>query len=106
MYRIPLKTLPNQRATVRLDGCVYDITIKALGQGAVVALQRDGALVVSGVRAVADGWVIPYPHLEGPGGNFVWHTETGAYPHYTRFESTDGLYYFTAAELAANRGGV
>ena len=52
MYRIPLAAVPNQRLTVRLDGALFDLTVKAGRGSMVMSILRDAAPVILGVRCL------------------------------------------------------
>ena len=106
MQRIPLDSIPNQAFSVRLEGAYYDITIRALNDEVMtISIVRDGVPVVHNTRAVPLMTVIPYSYREAHYGNFVWHTADGDYPYYTRFGSTDALFFATDAELEEVRRG-
>ena len=99
MDTIPLTAVPNQRLTVRLEGALFDLTIKLAGSLMAATILRNGETVVSGVRCLPDMPLIPHRYLEGMTGNFMFLTEGGRYPHYSRFGGADELVYATAKEL-------
>lgn len=99
MYLIPLEAIPNQSCSVRLDGSLLTLTVKAGRNLMVASIERDGHALVKGVRCLPETPLIPHRYLEGLTGNFYFLTEAGAYPHYTRFGLTDRLCYLTHDEL-------
>ena len=105
MYSVPLAAIPNQQVSVRLEGALFSLTVKAARTLMAVTITRDGETVVSGVRCLPDTPLIPYRHMEGVAGNFYFFTAGGEYPHYSRFAGTDRLIYATAAELEVLRNG-
>lgn len=105
MYVIPLEAVPNQRCSVRLDGALFEITVKMAVTSMAATIARDGEVVVRGVRCLPSAPLIPYRYLEGNTGNFYFLTEQNQYPHYTRFGGTDTLCYLTHEELQEIRNG-
>ena len=105
MFLVPLIPVPNQNFSVRLDGVLFDISVKTARETMVITISRDNALVVSGVRCRPNLPLIPYRHLEGATGNFYFRTDGDVYPHYSRFGGTDALYYLTKNELETLRNG-
>lgn len=113
MYVIPLTAIPNQRLSSRLDGALFDLEIKAARDSMIISISRNAEPVVQGLRCMPSTPLIPYKYLEvtdgsddsGATGNFIFITEGNAYPHYSRFGTTDVLYYLSAAELENMRNG-
>lgn len=64
-----------------------------------VDITRNGSPVVSGMRAVAGTFLIPYGYLES--GNFLIITTNEEYPDYRQFGLSQYLIYFSQAELEA-----
>lgn len=105
MFKIPLDPIPNQNCSVRLDGALFDLTIKIARELMTITIKRDGVTLVQGVRCLPDTPLIPHRYLEGGTGNFYFQTVAGSYPHYSRFGGTDTLFYATRDELEALRNG-
>lgn len=102
---IPIEAIPNQEFSIRLDSFRYGITLNSVNDGALCAtITRDGVPVISGVRCVAGRMILPYPYLEGLGGNFYFDTPNDEIPDYRQFGTTHQLIYFDAAELGVMRG--
>lgn len=64
-----------------------------------VDIVRNETPVVSGMRAVAGTFLIPYKYLES--GNFLIITANEEYPDYRQFGVSQYLIYFPQAELEA-----
>lgn len=105
MYAIPLDPIPNQNCSVRLDGALFDLTVKIAREVMTITIARDGIILVQGVRCLPDTPLIVHRYLEGATGNFIFRTADGSYPHYSRFAATDELYYVTKNELETLRHG-
>lgn len=105
MFVVPLESVPNQRLSIRLDGALFGLEIKAAREIMTISISRNGDSVVKGLRCVPATPLIPYAYLEGLTGNFAFITQGGAYPHYSRFGGTDTLWYLTAQELRELRNG-
>lgn len=105
MVIVPLSAIPNQKVSIRLEGALFDLTIRTARNLMAVTIAKDGKPVVSGQRCLPDTPLIPYRYLEGLTGNFYFFTAKGEYPHYSRFTGTDELVYATASELEVLRNG-
>lgn len=105
MYQIPLQPLTNQRFSVRLEGVLFDVTIKAARTMTAATIIRNGVTVVQGVRCLPSMALIPSRYLEAESGNFYFLTEGNSYPDYTRFGMKDRLMYLTKEELEETRNG-
>lgn len=104
---INLEAIPNQEFTIRLEDLRYTVRINDVADScAVVTIDRDGQTVISGSRIVANGLMIPYPYLEGEGGNFFLETPDDELPDYEKFGTTHRLIYFTREELEVMRAGL
>lgn len=104
---IPLEAIPNQEFTIRLENLRYTVRINSVADSCTVAtITRDGATVINGTRIVANELLIPYPYLEGAGGNFFLETPDDELPDYEQFGSTHRLIYFTREELEAMRARI
>jgi hypothetical protein len=105
MQRIPLAPVPNQKCAVRLDGALYEIAVKTARTIMVADITRDGVLVMRNAPCLPLRPFVPYRHLAEGGGNFLFTTKDGAYPHYSRFGGEDALYYLTPEEIMELRNG-
>ena len=105
MYEIPLQAVPNQRFSVRLEGALFDVTIKAARTVVTATIVRDGITLVQGVRCLPGTALIPHRYLEDTAGNFMFLTDGDKYPDYTRFSTKDRLMYLTRTELDEVRNG-
>ena len=100
---VALQAIPNQSFSVLLDGITYKVTIKDARGIMAVSISLDGELVVSGSRFFTDSPLIPYPYLEGSGGNFAFTSEADALPDFEEFGTTQFLIYVSAEELSDAR---
>lgn len=105
MYLVPLEPVPNQRCSVRIDGVLYELTIKTARAIMAASITRDGIAVTHNAPCLPRRQIVPYRYLERDGGNFVFVTKNDAYPHYSRFGGEDTLYFLTPAELEEARNG-
>jgi hypothetical protein len=97
----PIQAVPNQSLSITLDGNVFELTIKSLKGITVVSVTINGVDTIDNLIAAACAPIIPAQYLEA--GNFVFLTANNQLPFYTQFGTTQSLFYFTAAELAALR---
>ena len=105
MQLIPLIPVPNQTFSVRLDGALFDVTLKTARERMTITITRDTVELIAGARCRPNLPLIPYGYQEGITGNFFFRTQNDVYPHYSRFGGTDALYYLTRPELEALRHG-
>ncbi len=103
MIPIPLDAIPNQSLSIRLNTRRYEITLKAAADIMAVTITRDEIVLVQGMRCNPSVLLLPF-YKEDNEGNFVFETEGGGYPDYTKFDSTHALLYVSDAELRAIRG--
>jgi len=104
MLYIPIDSLPNQSLTITLDGNVYNITIKETNGCMSIDIERNGTIILQGMRLVANTGIIPYQYLEN--GNFAIETKDQELPYYTKFNDTQFLIFASSAELESIRAGV
>lgn len=102
-FRLPLQPVANQSFSSLLDDINYRLTIKETRGVMSVSISLDEIGVISGSRFFTDSFLIPYPHLEGAGGNFIFTSEGDAIPDFEQFDVTQFLFYVTAAEVADAR---
>lgn len=98
---IPLQAVPNQSLTVTLDGNLWAIGIRTCEGITSVSLTLNGVDIIDNLLAAACAPIIPAPYQEN--GNFAFLTANNQLPYYTQFNSTQSLFYFSQAELAAFR---
>jgi hypothetical protein len=112
MIEVPIAAVPNQTLSIQLDQNNYDIEIyttnranaNLTGDGVMgITISRNGVLIISGFRLVANYLLIPYEYLED--GNFVLITQNDEYPDYPQFGVTQNLIYASQAELGVIRAG-
>ena len=101
---IPLDAVPNQSLSVQLGDLRYDMRLIDLGEMTALDLTINDETVLQGERIVAGTPLIPYPYLEGEGGNFIFLTENNEFPYWQKFGVTQSLIYFDATEMAEFRG--
>mgnify|MGYP001206663287 CR=1 FL=1 len=101
MRDIPLTTEPNQEFTVSLDGLRYTLRFKEANGVMAVDVKVNDLVLLTGGRVAAGAFLIPYPYLQGDGGNFLLLTDDEALPYWREFNVTQSLVYISAAELAA-----
>jgi len=103
MNLIPLQAIPNQSFSVTLEGNLYALTLRTIQNGTYADITLNGNVLITGTRCVVNKPLLPYPYLEGVGGNFAFVTQNSEYPNYAEFGTTQALYYVTVAEVAAAR---
>lgn len=101
MQIVPLVQLPNYEFTTTLDGAKYDIAWRTIDDLTYMTISRAGVKLVDSTRCIAFRPIIPYPYLEGAGGNFAFDTPNDELPNYELFGVTHTLLYASHAELAA-----
>lgn len=101
---VPLEAVPNQSLSIQLDDVRYVIRLRDINGLMAVDLSINEEVVVSGERVVAGSPLVPYPYLEGDGGNFFFITELDDVPYWESFGVNQALIYATASEVEALRG--
>lgn len=104
MIDIPIANIPNQTLTINLDNNQYDLSIQAIDDNGLVAvdLTINGTVIVTGIRALPDFPIIPSRYLEN--GNFIIETMNDDYPDWRQFGITQNLIYASQTELTDIRG--
>lgn len=87
-----------------LDGVLFDITLVAAGNCMYATVSANGTVMASGSKCTSSCPLMPYPWMEGSTGNFLFKTSNEELPWYENFNTDQGLYYLSAAELATLRG--
>jgi hypothetical protein len=107
--KITLLQEPNQETSFLFENQRYVLRLNALnpdssGTGLMAAtVDMNEVRILDGTLITSEEWVIPYPYLEGDGGNLIF-TATGQKNiWYEEFNKTQFLYYFTASEVAESR---
>ena len=103
MLTIDMQPIPNQRFQATMDGVSYDVTVRDAGDILLMDVTANGVVIATSLPCIARQLVMPYPYLEGAGGNFVFVTTSGDNPQSANLGTADILLYATAAELAAAR---
>lgn len=103
MITIPLQAINNQSLAFQTDTARYNLTIRDSSGIVSVDVDRDGVRIVSGVRAMPSGAIIPYTYLED--GNFSILTDQGEYPISSEFGVSQSLVYLTPSDLEVLRNG-
>lgn len=103
MMPVTLQAIPNQEVQFVADGQQYDITIRANDDVMFMDVSMNGAVVGTQYLCLVNQMVMPYPYLEGAGGNFIFTTASGENPQYANFTGPDVLLYATNAEMAQQR---
>jgi len=101
MIDIALQPVANQELSIPLEGSRYVITVKEANGVMVASIERDGELIASNTRIVADSLVLPYRKQWFGFGNFMLATQDEEVPYFDQFGSTQFLVYVTVAEMAA-----
>lgn len=101
MIDIPLQAVANQQLSIPLEDARYVLTIKEANGGMVMSVTRDGELIVSNTRIVADQLVLPYAYLHPGAGNFLMSTQDAELVYWDKFGLTQFMAYITVDELAA-----
>lgn len=105
MLTIDLQAIPNQSLQFLGDGQQYDISLRTIDDCTYMDVTMNGVELITSVKCLPGQVVVPYPYLEGAGGNFIFNTASGNNPFYTNFGAGDTLLYATNAELASARHG-
>lgn len=100
MIDIPLQAVANQELSIPLGASRYVITIKEANGVMAASIERDGVMIASNTRLVADGLVLPYRHQWFGFGNFFFSTEDEEMPYYPSFGVTQFMVFVTPEELA------
>ena len=94
MQEIPLQAIPNQRFSVAIAGVNWQLTLKVANQTMFCDIEREGEILITGMRLVANTPIIPYRYLN-QGINVMFLTEHDALPWYEEFTKTQSLVYWS-----------
>lgn len=103
MIELALQPVANQSFTAQLDGARYAFTFKEANGTMCADVSRDGDVLVTGLRVVANVPLLPYPYMQD-GGNFILYADNDELTYYTGFGVTQFLYYVSADEIATLKG--
>lgn len=103
MQIIPLQQLPNQSFTLNIEGDIYVISLQTTNGVLVASITRNSVPIIKGTRALPYTALLPYRYEES--GNFMFQTSNFQLPQYARFNVTQSLVYYSAAELEIFRQG-
>lgn len=104
MQQVPIQAIPNQAFSIVLDKNTWEFVIKSTNGVMSVSLTRNGELIIDSLRAVSGMRIIPSKYEEA--GNFVFYTQNFELPDYSKFNISQILVYFSAAELSVIRAPV
>jgi hypothetical protein len=101
--KISLLKVPNQSFSVQLDDQRYVLQIKESNGSMSCSTSINEVVVSSGVLIVTNSFLIPFPYLEGEGGNFVFTSDNENIIYFENFESSQFLFYLSPEEVSAVR---
>lgn len=106
MEIISLSKDPNQRFTLHRDGFIFDIFLRTLSTGIVLAtVSIDGVQRCSGIRVINGQWLIPYDYLVQGSGNLRFETASSeTYPAYDEYDEETQLVYYSNEEYQSMIG--
>lgn len=96
MYRVPLNNTPNQQLSFNVDGAYWKLFIYSAISHMCCDITRNGITLVQGVRCFGGTPLIPYKHLQGVFGNFIFNDDAD----WELFGTDVVLNYLTADEFA------
>lgn len=100
---LTLQATPNYAFNFVADGQLYNIALRAIQDMVFMDVTMNGAIVATALPCLVGALVIPYPYLEGAGGNFVFSTASGENPQWENFGAGDVLLYLANADLVVAR---
>ena len=98
MIQIDVQQLPNQEFEKEIDGTTYTIKLRTFHGLTLADISIGEKVLKHSIRVCPNTPIIPYKYLT-QGGNFVFYSIDGSYPHYTQFGITQQLVYLTDEEL-------
>lgn len=98
MIQIDVQQLPNQEFEKTIDEKRYTIKLRTFHGLTLADISIGETVLCRSVRVCPNTPIIPYKHLT-QGGNFVFYSIEGSYPHYTQFGITQQLCWVTDEEL-------
>lgn len=103
MILIPLLSVPNQSFKVRLDNDEVEIQLRTVSDYTLISIRVGEESVIEGQICGADQQV--YLYTDTFNGVFVWHSQDGEYPFYSKFGTTHNLYFLTNEEVTEMQNG-
>ena len=100
MYKIPIKSIPNQIFTVMLDSVNYRIELRTIQGMTYMSVWANGDILFYSQLCAPNAFVNPYDYVS-VSGKFYFRCSDGNYPYFENFENTAGLYFYTSEELNA-----
>ena len=97
MYLVQLSAVPSQRFNIPLGGNDYTLKIYSIDGAMAYDLDVNAVSVISGFEMINDIPLLAYPYQE-VNGNLLLAVPESETPDYTRFGSSQFLYYLTAEE--------
>lgn len=99
MRVIPLKALPNQSLSVVIDGTRWDLNIKVANSLMIADVYRDDVALILGTRILSGTPILPYEYLMTK-GNFLMVMDDESLSDWTKFETTQTLYFLSPDDIA------
>lgn len=100
MRVIPLKALPNQSLSVVIDGIRWGLNIKVANSLMIADVYRDDVALILGTRILSGTPILPYEYLMTK-GNFLMVMDDESLSDWTKFETTQTLYFLSADDIAS-----
>lgn len=98
MKRVPLAKVPRQELSVNLDGAYWRITLYLSLRHVCADIEKNGVLLIRGVRCFVGIPLLPYKHLRSPNfGNFYFDSDVD----WQKFNDECVLYYLDETEVRA-----
>lgn len=96
MKRIPLAKVPRQELSVNLDGAYWRITLYLSLRHVCADIEKNGVMLIRGVRCFVGIPLLPYKHLRSPNfGNFYFDSDVD----WQKFNDECVLYYLDESEV-------
>ena len=99
MQNIPIKSVPNQSLTIRVNNDIYNIEIKSINDLMSISFVRNNIVIIENIRAIPMIPLIPYKYLYDGYGNFAFLTMDDEYPDYNLFNISQSLVFLTDEEI-------
>lgn len=98
MQIIDLANIPNQIFNVILNNTDYRLQLKTIQGLTLLSAWRNGELLFYNQVCVPNGYVNPYDYVS-TNGKLFFKCNDNEYPHYTKFNNTQKLYFLTPEEV-------
>ena len=83
-----------------IDNEIYIMEIKESNNSMACSVSLNEVIISSGILIVQDAFLIPFPYLEGEGGNFLFTSDTEDIIYFENFESSQFLFYLNPQEVS------